>query len=95
MFFKAPGRPTPLKKAIYLSAFIILGLLLSFIAHALIEINYLRWIFNQGRVAPFYGGCALMPWLQITLFGIGATGGFFLGRFCWRKLYIERVWAKK
>lgn len=95
MFFNAPGKPTRLKKVVYLSGFIILGLLLSFIAHALIEINYLQWMLNQGRVAPFYGGCALPPVLQTALWMLGAIGGFFLGRFCWQKVYIERSWEKK
>lgn len=95
MFFKAPGKPTKLKKAVYLVAFIILGFLLSFIAHALIEISYLNWALNQGQVVPFYGGCALPPVLRVALLALGAIGGFFLGRFCWRKVYLERFWEKK
>jgi len=95
MIFMNVGKPTQLKKVIYLMASVILGILLSFIAHALIEIGYLRWVLNHGQVAPFYGGCALAPWLQVVLLGIGIIGGFFLGRFWWRKIYIERAWVKK
>ncbi|MFA5886723.1 MAG: hypothetical protein WC863_02990 [Patescibacteria group bacterium] len=95
MIFNVPGKPTRLKKVVYLFAFIILGLLLSLIGHALIEINYLQWVLNQGRVVPFYGGCALPPVLQVALWALGATGGFFIGRFCWQKVYIERSWEKK
>jgi len=95
MFFKAPGKPTKLKKSVYSFASIILGLLLSFIAHIVIEINYLHWLLKQGRVATFYNGCALSPALQIALLVLGAIGGFFLGRFWWRKIYVERVWEKK
>lgn len=89
------GKSTQLKKFIYLSASIVLGLLLSFIAHAVIEINYLNWVLNQGQVVQFYGGCALLPWLQAALWLFGLIGGFFLGRFWWRKIYIERAWLKK
>jgi hypothetical protein len=95
MRFKAPGKPSPLKKTVYLLATTILGVLLSLIAHALIEIDYLNRAFNQGRAVTFYGGCALPPVLSIALLVMGAVGGFFLGRFWWRKVYIERVWAKK
>jgi hypothetical protein len=95
MFFNAPGNPSQLKKAIYLSASTILGVLLSFIVHAFIEIRYLRWAESHGRSVIFYGGCALPPALRIALLLLGIVGGFLLGRFWWRKVYIERVWAKK
>lgn len=95
MFFNAPGNPTKLKKIIYLSASTILGLILSFLAHALIEISYLSWAERQGRVVTFYGGCALPAALQALLLVLGAVGGFLLGRFWWRMVYVERVWAKR
>jgi len=95
MFFNAPTNPTRLKKAVYLAASTILGILLSLIAHAIIEINYLNWALSQGKSVTFYGGCALAPTLRISLLLLGVLGGFFLGRFWWRKVYIERVWAKK
>ncbi len=37
MFFNAPGNPTKLKQAVYLIAATVLGVLLSFLAHAFIE----------------------------------------------------------
>lgn len=94
MFFCPPGEPTKFKKAVYLIAATILGLLLSFLVHALIEINYLKVAADQNIVIAFSGGCALPSWLNISLWILGALGGFFLGRFWWRKLYVERVWAK-
>lgn len=94
MFFRAPGQPTRLKKVIYLIGFIILGLLLSLIAHAILEMSYLQWLANHERIATFYGGCALRPSIQAALWLLGAGGGSFLGLFCWRKVYVERSWEK-
>ena len=95
MFFGAPGKPTRLKQAVYLIAATVLGLILSFIVHAFIEISYLRWVDIRGLIVPFYNGCALTPLLQIALLVFGVIGGFFLGRFWWRKIYIERAWIKR
>lgn len=95
MFFNASGNPTKLKQAVYLISSTILGLLLSFLAHAIVEIKYLSWAESQGRAVTFYGGCSLPPLLQIALWVLGGLGGFFLGRFWWRKVYIEKIWAKK
>jgi len=95
MFFRPPGEPTKFKKVIYLIAATILGLLLSFLVHAFIEINYLHWMASRDILVSLSGGCALTLWLQIILWISGAVGGFFLGRFWWRKIYIEKVWAQK
>lgn len=95
MFFKARGKPAKFKKAVYLVATIILGVLLSFLAHAFIEIKYLDWALGQGVAVPFYLGCALPPALSLELLLFGIVGGFFLGRFWWRLVYVERVWAKR
>jgi hypothetical protein len=95
MFFNEPGNPSKFKKAVYLFATTIMGILLSFVIHAFIEINYLSWVENQGYAPVFYGHCALHPALQAGLLILGAVGGFFLGRFWWRKIYIERVWMAK
>ena len=91
MFFKAPGKPSRLKHATYLIVATFLGLVLSFIVHALIEMGYLRWADSQGLLVPFYGGCALTPELQIGLWVAGAIGGFLLGRLGWQKVYIEKI----
>ncbi len=95
MFFKAPGNPSRFKKAVYLTAATVLGVMLSFIAHALIEINYLRSAMSQNLAVPFYGGCALPPALSGVLLLTGVIGGFLLGRFWWRWVYVDRIWAKK
>ncbi|MDO8668464.1 MAG: hypothetical protein Q7K35_05260 [bacterium] len=95
MFFNTPGKPTKFKKAVYLMASIILGLMLSLIAHAIIEIKYLILADKLGLAVNFYYGCVLPIWLQISLWLVGVVGGYFLGSWWWRKLYVERVWEKK
>jgi len=95
MFTGSPKNPTKLKYTIYLIASTILGILLSFIAHAVIEINYLNWAQKQGIAVTFYNGCALLPSVQISLLLLGTIGGFFLGRLWWHKIYIEKLWTGK
>jgi hypothetical protein len=50
---------------------------------------------GRGEAVSFYGACALWPLLQIGLWLFGLLGGFFLGQFWWRKIYVERVWIKR
>src|SRR5680860_357967 len=104
MFFNSPGsssvktsdgQETKTKKIIYLTASIILGLLLSLLAHSFIEIRYLNWMQAQGRIVSFYGSCALSPKIQIALWLLGALGGYFLGRWWWRMVYVKRTWVKR
>lgn len=95
MLFNSPKNPTKLKHVVYLIAATILGILLSFIAHAVIEINHLNWAQKQEIAVTFYHGCALSPILQAALWIAGAVGGFLLGRVWWRMIYIERTWARK
>ena len=76
-----------LKHVVYLATATFEGVILSFVAHALIEMSYLRWAENNGLIVPFYGGCALTPPVQIGLWVVGAVGGFLLGRWGWRKVY--------
>ena len=79
-----------LKKAIYLFSATILGVLLSFLAHAFIEMGYLRWAYKTGYAVTFYGGCALLPALQAALWVLGVVGGFLLGRYWWKIIYVEK-----
>ncbi|HEY4495913.1 MAG TPA: hypothetical protein VJC04_00955 [Candidatus Paceibacterota bacterium] len=95
MFFNTPGKPSKLKKTIYLIATAILGIILSFVVHAIIEITYLSLASGQGQTVHFYGGCALLPIIQIGLLLFGVVGGIYLGNYWWRKVYIERCWVKK
>lgn len=95
MFLNDPGKPTKTKRIFYLLASVILGLLLSVLAHALIEINYIAWALKHNYLVRFYGHCALSPLLQIMLIVDGATGGFWLGQIWWKRVYITRTWAKR
>jgi hypothetical protein len=96
MFFHKPSlTPTKTKKIIYLISWVVLGVLLSFLAHAFIEFKYLSWADENNRVVVWYGGCALHPVLRVGLFMAGVLFGFWQGKFWWQKIYIERYWEKK
>ncbi|HLB95282.1 MAG TPA: hypothetical protein VJK26_00010 [Patescibacteria group bacterium] len=81
-----------MKKIIYLAATAFLGLILSFIGHAVLEIVYLNWL-NRHELpvkwtAVLGGGtCALPPLLIYLLPILGIIGGIFLGLFWWQKVY--------
>lgn len=95
MFFNVKLNPSRPKHVVYLIAATVLGILLSFMAHAAIETLYLSLAQRLGTNVTWYGGCALPPVLQIGLLLAGGLGGFLLGRVWWRKVYIERIWAKR
>jgi len=86
-----------LKKIIYLFLSIVLGLILSFLIHALIEIIYLQNV-NSATVnwhsVLGKGSCALPIWLQIGLPILGIVGGYLLGCWWWRIVYIEHRHGK-
>lgn len=76
-----------IKKVIYLGVSTILGLSLSLIAHSFIEIIYINKALSQGKMILFYGGCALPPLLQASLWIAGLVLGLSLGLFWWQKVY--------
>ncbi len=94
MFLSAPANPTKTKHVIYLLAATGFGVVLSFLVHAGIEAAYLAWAESAQKSITWYGGCALHPIIQVGLMFLGAVGGFFLGRFWWTYVYVERRWAK-
>ncbi len=95
MLLNKPGKPSLFKKIIYVTASTFLGFLLSVIAHALLEINLIQWFIKHDYPVFFYGVCALPPLLQFALGSYGILGGFWLGLWWWRKIYVEKVWKKK
>ncbi len=95
MFLNAPPKPTKAKHVTYLIATTVLGVMLSIFLHIIIETQYLAWAERTGYAVHWYWGCALHPAIQIILPILGATGGFFLGRFWWKYVYLDRRWAKR
>lgn len=93
MFHTTPPTPTKSKRAAYLIASTFLGLLLSFLVYILGEIKYLSCFVSDYYPTIFwYVGCVVYPVVRISIFIVGAMGGFFLGKFWWQKVYIEQVW---
>jgi hypothetical protein len=88
------GKPTKIKKIIYLAAFMFLGLLLSLNMHSLLEVAYLELAARHNLAVHFYNICALPPFIQILLPILGIILGLYLGLYWWRKIYIERCLDK-
>ena len=90
MFFNEPGKTSNSKRAVYLIASTILGILLGVIACGLLEIKYLSLVPNS-----FNDDYIRLQIFQGIILILGAISGFFVGKFWWRKIYVERVWIKK
>ena len=90
MFFNEPGEASSSKRAVYLTASTILGILLGVIVAGLVEIEYFSWSAN-----PFGDGYLWLQLFQGLLVLLGAASGFFVGKFWWRKIYVERVLIKR
>lgn len=89
-----------MKRILYLFLATLLGLLLSFIVHALTEILILQYAIRMHRIIHWHAflnsSCALPTILIISLPIIGLLLGNFLGRWWWRIVYLEhRHWRFK
>lgn len=88
-----------MKKAIYITLTVFLGLMLSFILHAFIEVAYIKYALSNGmQIHGTYflgvGWCALPSWVQYTFPVLGIVGGYFLGQYWWKVVYIKkRRWS--
>ena len=85
-----------MKRLIYIVSWVVLGLLLSFLAHAFIEITYINFALSRGMVlvdqtAFGRGYCVLPNWLQLLLPVLGAVGGYASGKFFWRVKF--KLWS--
>lgn len=89
MFFNEPGEASNAKRAVYLTASTILGILLGAVVCGLFEIKYLSLASNS-----FNNGYIRLQIFQGIILILGAASGFFVGKFWWRKIYVERVWIK-
>ena len=84
-----------MKKYVYIFAWLVLAMMLSFIAHAVIEIGYIKYALGAGLTITDYtvfgyAYCALPAWLQIGLLLAGISGGYFAGVYFWRIIYVEK-----
>jgi uncharacterized protein YneF (UPF0154 family) len=86
-----------MKKIIYVILWVVLGLILSFIAHAGIEIQYLKYAnaYNLTVHWVLSGACALPLWLIVLLPILGIAFGLWAGFFFYRKVYIDHLLRKK
>jgi len=91
-----------MKKKIYILAFMILGLLLGFLIHALAEIVYIPLLVE--RYETFGLGLKFDTWFAIhsvwaaVALAAGLWFGYYQGQKWWRVLYVEKRygrWFKK
>lgn len=82
-----------IKRAIYISGFVVLGILVNFLVHATVEIWYINRLladFNRYSL-----GFSWDEWVKIhnvgaiVLFVLGAAGGYGQGKYWWRIIYVE------
>lgn len=88
------NRATKSKKTIYLTASIFLGILISIILHAALEIAYINIKLGRGEDFIFYGACSLHLGIQITIFTSGVIFGYLFGRYWWKRIYVEKVFER-
>ncbi|PIV45259.1 MAG: hypothetical protein COS25_00785 [Candidatus Nealsonbacteria bacterium CG02_land_8_20_14_3_00_37_10] len=80
-----------MKKIVFVVLAIILGIILSFLIRAIIEILYLTWAIKTGVVIEWisvFGGedkCALPTWLIYLLPVLGIIFGIWLGLYLWQE----------
>jgi len=101
MFRTPPPGPQPQwKRPLYLVLTTLLGVMLSYGVHSVLELAYL-WNAERNDVLVNWtqhfgvGACALPEWLQYGVLALGLIGGFLIGRIWWRWVYVERKWEKK
>ena len=88
-----------MKHIMYIVAWIVLGVVLSLIAHAVIEIMYINYALSHGIAPVNYtafglGYCTLPQWLQALLLIAGVVVGYWAGIYFWRVIYIEKRFRK-
>lgn len=88
-----------MKKIIYILAWIFLGILLSFLTHAALEISYIKYaLANDVALADQsvfgHAYCALPGIVQIGLLLAGAVFGLWAGMYFWKAIYIEKRYRK-
>lgn len=84
-----------IKKLAYHLLAIFIGILLSYITHALVEIWYLARMEKLGNQIIWYkhfgvAACALPPYLQYGILALGILGGLILGKWGWAVVYEKK-----
>jgi len=88
------------KKVVYIICTMILGFLLAFIAHSILEIWFIRALLEQGLDPQLYKifimPTFLHPVLTLFIMVSGLLIGYFTGQAWWRIVYVElRHWRNK
>ena len=85
-----------MKRIVYILLSMFLGLLLSFFAHVALEMPALSYLVEGGAHA---GDAPVLIWTRwqsvheagtVLIALAGLVGGWFLGRYWWRLVYVER-----
>lgn len=81
----APGEATFVKKIVYLVGATVLGVLMGVIVYGIVELAQIKNVQSQSLIFGVRIFCVVG----------GAIGGFCAGRVWWRKIYVEKVWARR
>lgn len=88
------------KRPLYITLTTLLGVILSYGLHAVIELWYLSYAEQQHLTIVWtkhlgLGWCALPGAVQYGLLALGIIGGWLMGRVWWRWVYVEgRRWRR-
>lgn len=99
MFRQPAAGPQPTwKRPLYLVLTTLLGVIMSYGIHAVLELWYLRYLDQHGQFPVWQthfgmGLSALPVSVQYGLLLVGGFGGWFTGRVWWRWVYVERRWV--
>jgi hypothetical protein len=87
-----------MKRVIYITAFIILGVLLQFLIHGFVETWYVNLLVRD--YATYSLGLSWDDWYLVHDIAViilalaGLIFGFLQGRYWWKKIYILGKWHK-
>ncbi len=78
------------QKWVYVSAAVLCGVLVSFVAHSVLEIAYINWLLVYGVAPVFSGRCTLPPLLSFSIASFGILAGLHLGLNWWQSLVSKK-----
>jgi len=85
------------KRALYIGLFVLLGLLVQFLLHAVVEIFYIKLLLSDfetyGLGLSFNTWFAIHHILTVALLIMGVAVGYQQGRYWWKRLY-GKVYGK-